>query len=61
MGGQYPKDMVAPHPFKAADTAYENMCKFQKAQCFIIRYGPHRRTARRRRAPALASGAGSRW
>eukprot|EP00035_Acanthoeca_spectabilis_P019895 m.430125 g.430125 ORF g.430125 m.430125 type:complete len:1030 (-) comp17117_c0_seq1:1257-4346(-) len=35
-GGQYPKDQVAPHPFKVADQAYENMCKSHKAQCFII-------------------------
>jgi len=36
MGGQYPKDVVAPHPYKVADTAYENMCKYRKAQTFVI-------------------------
>jgi len=27
---------VAPHPFKVADIAYENMCKYRKAQTFVI-------------------------
>eukprot|EP00038_Savillea_parva_P014489 m.11130 g.11130 ORF g.11130 m.11130 type:complete len:1020 (+) comp2818_c0_seq1:31-3090(+) len=35
-GGQYPRDKIAPHAYKVADIAYENMCNQRRKQTLVI-------------------------